>query len=203
MEKFNVSFVEQPVKAEDIEGLVMVRRSTGIPVMADESIHSPSDVLKLAQKEAVDLINIKLMKSGGILKTRKISDVAESAGIKCMVGCMGESGVGIAAGTHLAAGLKNIAYADLDCDLFQRVKLVKRGGTSVADSMRLFSEDGLGLGILELDREVLGTPEFVYGKEKTTVSCSTQNGHTTIRNCFSISYDVEGLFDRNYVLKDR
>ncbi|MEM3712853.1 MAG: hypothetical protein QXR97_04890 [Thermoproteota archaeon] len=54
----------------------------------------------------------------------------------------------------------------MDCDLFQRVKLVKRGGTSVADSMRLFSEDGLGLGILELDREVLGAPEFVYGKRK-------------------------------------
>ena len=50
IERFNVGFVEQPVPADDIQGLATVRRSTSIPIMADESVHSPSDVLRLIQK---------------------------------------------------------------------------------------------------------------------------------------------------------
>lgn len=161
VERFNIRFVEQPVPAEDVKGLARVRKNSPIPVMADESVHSPADALRLIEEEAVDLINIKLMKSGGILKARKISSVAEAAGIPCMVGCMGESGIGVAAGAHFAAGLGNIKYADLDCDLFHVDKLVKKGGTRVVNSMRLFSgESGLGLG--ELDVELLGMPEAVY-----------------------------------------
>lgn len=161
VEKFNIRFVEQPVPAGDIKGLAKVRRSSPIPVMADESIHSPSDALKLIQEEAVDLINIKLMKSGGILKARKISDVAEAAGVPCMIGCMGESEIGIAAGAHFAAGVRNVMYADLDCDLLHADKLVKKGGTEVKNSMRLLSKES-GLGMEELDAELLGKPLAVY-----------------------------------------
>ncbi|MEM2941113.1 MAG: dipeptide epimerase [Thermoproteota archaeon] len=163
VERFNIRFVEQPVPAEDVKGLARVRKDSQIPVMADESVHSPSDALRLIEEEAVDLINIKLMKSGGILKARKISNVAEAAGIPCMVGCMGESGIGVAAGAHLAAGLRNMVYADLDCDLLHSEKLVKKGGTRVVNSMRLFSDEN-GLGIGGLNMEMLGTPEAVYKK---------------------------------------
>jgi L-alanine-DL-glutamate epimerase-like enolase superfamily enzyme len=161
VERFNIQFVEQPVPAKDVEGLAMVRKNSSIPVMADESVHSPSDALRLIEEEAVDLINIKLMKSGGILKARKIASVAEAAGIPCMVGCMGESEIGVAAGTHLAAGLRNIIYADLDCDLLHADKLVKKGGTRVVNSTRLFPEEN-GLGIGELNMGMLGKPEAVY-----------------------------------------
>jgi o-succinylbenzoate synthase len=163
VEKFRIRFVEQPVPAHDVKGLAMVRRDSPIPVMADESVHSPSDALRLIQEEAVDLINIKLMKSGGILKARKISDVAEAAGVPCMIGCMSESEIGIAAGAHFAAGLRNVMYADLDCDLLHADKLVKKGGTRVADSTRLFPR-GNGLGIEELDMEMLGAPRAIYRK---------------------------------------
>lgn len=163
VEKFKISFVEQPVPAEDIKGLARVRENSPIPVMADESVHSPSDALRLIEKEAVDLINIKLMKSGGILKARKISDVAEAAGVPCMIGCMGESEIGMAAGAHFAAGLRNVMYVDLDCDLLHVDKLVKKGGIRVAGSTRLFS-GGNGLGIEELNMEMLGVPEAIYKK---------------------------------------
>jgi L-alanine-DL-glutamate epimerase-like enolase superfamily enzyme len=103
------------------------------------------------------MINIKLAKSGGILKARKISDVAEAAGVSCMVGCMSESEIGIAAGAHLAAGVRNIEFADLDCDLLHADKLVKKGGVTVSGSMRLFPK-GSGLGLEELDAEILGKP---------------------------------------------
>jgi len=161
MEKFNIQFAEQPVPAEDLKGLMEVRKNSPIPIMADESVHSPEDSLRLIQAEAIDLINIKLMKSGGILKARKIAAIAEAARIPCMIGCMGESEIGIAAGAHLAAAVKNIQYADLDSDILLKDKLVKKGGTKVKNSMRTFSKQ-CGLGIKELDEKLLGRPLKIY-----------------------------------------
>jgi L-alanine-DL-glutamate epimerase-like enolase superfamily enzyme len=161
MEKFDIQFAEQPVPAEDLKGLVEVKKNSPIPIMADESVHSPEDALCLIQAEAVDFINIKLMKSGGILKGRKIAVIAEAAGIPCMIGCMGESEIGIAAGAHLAAAIKNIQHADLDSDLLLKDKLAKKGGTKVKDSMRVFPKQ-YGLGIKELNEQLLGKPKKIY-----------------------------------------
>ena len=161
IEKFKIQFAEQPVPSEDIKGLMELKKKSPIPIMADESVHSPEDALRLIQAEAVDLINIKLMKSGGILKGRKIAAIAEAAGIPCMIGCMGESEIGIAAGAHLAAAVKNIQYADLDSDLLLKDKLVKKGGTKVKDSMRVFPKQD-GLGIKELNEQILGKPKSIY-----------------------------------------
>jgi L-alanine-DL-glutamate epimerase-like enolase superfamily enzyme len=129
--------------------------------MADESVHSPEDVLHLVKADAVDLVNIKLMKSGGILKGRKIATVAEAAGIPCMIGCMGESGLGITAGAHLAAAVRNIQYADLDSDLLLKDKLVQKGGVAITDSKRIFPASD-GLGIERLNLELLGKPKKIY-----------------------------------------
>ena len=161
MKKFNIQFAEQPVPAVDLKGLVEVRKNSPIPIMADESVHSAEDAMRLIQAEAVDFINIKLMKSGGILKGRKIAAIAEAAGIPCMIGCMGESEIGIAAGAHLAAAVKNIQHADLDSDLLLKDKVVKKGGTKVKDSMRIFSRQN-GLGIKELNEQLLSKPKKVY-----------------------------------------
>ena len=161
IEKFNIQFAEQPVPAEDLKGLIEVKRNSPIPIMADESVHSPEDALRLIRAEAVDLINIKLMKSGGIHKAKKIAAIAEAAGIPCMIGCMGESEIGIAAGAHLAAAVKNIQYADLDSDLLLKDKLVTKGGTKVKNSMRTFPKQH-GLGIRELNSKILGKPIKVY-----------------------------------------
>jgi len=161
LEKFNIQFAEQPVPAEDLKGLVKVRKNSSIPIMADESVHSPEDALRLIMAEAVDLMNIKLMKSGGLLKGRKIANIAGAAGIPCMIGCMGESGIGIAAGAHLGAEVKNIQYADLDSDLLLKDKLLKKGGTKVKNSMRIFPKQ-YGLGISELNQELLGKAKKIY-----------------------------------------
>jgi o-succinylbenzoate synthase len=161
MSRFDIQFAEQPVPAGDLKGLAEVRKKSSIPIMADESVHSPEDALRLIQAEAVDLINIKLMKSGGILKGKKIAATAEAAGVPCMIGCMGESEIGIAAGAHLAAAVKNIQHADLDSDLLHREKIVKKGGAKVKDSMRVFSRQS-GLGIEELNGQLLGKPKKIY-----------------------------------------
>jgi len=161
IEKFKIQFAEQPVSAENIKGLREIRKNSPVPIMADESVHSPQDAMRLITAEAVDLINIKLMKCGGILKARKIAEVAEAAGVPCMIGCMSESEIGIAAAAHLAAAVKNIQYADLDSDLLLKDRLVEKGGIRIKNSARTFPK-GCGLGIEKIDTKLLGKPSMIY-----------------------------------------
>ncbi|UCE43479.1 MAG: dipeptide epimerase [Candidatus Bathyarchaeota archaeon] len=159
--RFNIELAEQPVAADDIEGLAEVRKNSTIPVMADESVHSPEDALALIRQDAVDLINIKLMKSGGIHKAKKIAAIAEAAGVPCMIGCMGESTVGISAGVQLAAAIKNVKYADLDSDILISDKLVLEGGAELEASQRIPPEKP-GLGVTKLDEKILGETVKTY-----------------------------------------
>ena len=84
------------------------------PILADEAVFSPADAIEIIRRGAADLINIKLMKTGGIWQALKICDVAEIYGIECMIGCMLESRLSVAAAAHLAAGRGIITRADLD-----------------------------------------------------------------------------------------
>jgi o-succinylbenzoate synthase len=161
IKKFKVQFAEQPVSAEDIKGLSHVRRNSLVPIMADESVHSPADALRLIQAGAVDFINIKLMKCGGILKGRKIAEIAEAASVPCMIGCMSESMIGISAAAHLAAGIKNIQYSDLDSDIMLKDRVVTKGGVEMKGSARVLSKS-FGLGIKELNHKLLGRPLRIY-----------------------------------------
>ncbi|MDY0092642.1 MAG: dipeptide epimerase [Candidatus Vecturithrix sp.] len=111
---YQIELIEQPTVHWDIAGLKYVTQHSRVPVMADESVHAPSDAIRLAIEGACDLINIKIMKSGGILRSHEIATVCQAAGIGCMLGAMAETKIGMAAATHLAASHPNILYADLD-----------------------------------------------------------------------------------------
>lgn len=103
LEEYNVEAIEQPLPYWNLDGAAFIRKKTNIKVMLDETIHSPNDALKAIKKEAADILNIKLMKSGGLYPAEKINAIAESAGINCMLGCMLETRVGITAAASLAA----------------------------------------------------------------------------------------------------
>ena len=101
-----LDLVEQPVPAMDTDGLEHVTRNVETPILADEAVFSPRDAENIIRRRAADLINIKLMKTGGIWNALQICRMAEENGVECMLGCMLESRLSVAAAAHLAAGQK-------------------------------------------------------------------------------------------------
>ena len=109
-----IELVEQPVKAADFVGMKYVTSNVSTPIVVDESMFGPTDALRILQMRAADILNIKLMKCGGIYNALKINAIAESYGVECMMGSMIESKISLTAATHLAAAKKNITRVDLD-----------------------------------------------------------------------------------------
>jgi len=145
----NIEFVEQPVLAHDLEGLKYVKDNINTPVLADESVFSPADALKIMQMGAADLVNIKLMKTGGIYNALKICSVAELYDVECMIGCMLEAKVSVNAAVHLACGKGIITKIDLDGPVLCSEDPVIGG--SVFNEKEITVSDEPGLGIIYLD----------------------------------------------------
>ena len=110
----NMELVEQPVSCHDFNGLKYVTAHTATPILADESVFSPEDAERILTEHAADLINIKLMKTGGIFDALRVCDLAERGGVQCMMGCMLESAVSVSGAAHLAAARSVITLCDLD-----------------------------------------------------------------------------------------
>ena len=86
-----IEFIEQPVRGNDVEGMKYVTERVTTAVMADESSFGPREVIDLIQMRGADIINIKLMKTGGISNAIKIADIAALYDVDCMMGCMLET----------------------------------------------------------------------------------------------------------------
>ncbi len=110
--EFDPAFVEQPVAADDPEGLRFVYERSTVPIAADESCRTVADVPRIADR--CDVANLKLMKCGGLGEARRLIGTARAHGLEVMCGCMTESNASIAAACHLAPLLD---YADLDGSL--------------------------------------------------------------------------------------
>jgi len=105
--------MEQPVHKDDYEGLRYVTQHTSVPVAADESAYNAANVAHLIKMEAVNVVNIKLMKSG-IVEALDIAAICRANHIGLMVGAMMESRLAISAAAHLVAGLGGFRFIDLD-----------------------------------------------------------------------------------------
>lgn len=141
----DIELIEQPVKAHDIEGLKYVTDNVDTPVMADESLFSVEDSFQILKMRAADILNIKLMKSGGLHHALTINAMAENCGVECMIGSMIESKIGITAAAHLGCGKLNITRADLDA-MFLMAEDPIEGGVGISGNMLVMPE-GYGLGI--------------------------------------------------------
>lgn len=140
-----MDLVEQPVDAHDLAGMKFVTGRVHTPILADESVFSVKDAICLIREQAADLINIKLMKTGGIYGALKICAVAEEYGVECMIGCMLESKIAVSAAAHLAAGKGIITRADLDGPSLCREDPYTGG--PVFEGSRIIMNESAGLGI--------------------------------------------------------
>lgn len=141
----NIDLVEQPVNAHNFEGMKYVTSNVFTPVLADESVFSPQDAIRIIQEGAADLINIKLMKTGGIYEALKICGIAESFGVECMTGCMLESKLAVSAASHLAAAKGVITRHDLDGPAL--CKLDPYEGGPLFEGAKITMTEAPGIGI--------------------------------------------------------
>ncbi len=109
MAPYGLQLFEQPVPAEDIEGMVRVRREAGgIPIMADESVLDHASLIRIIRAGAADIVKVKVMKQGGMLHTRRMIATAEAAGIRCVLGHGFGLGINTMAEIMLAATSLNV-----------------------------------------------------------------------------------------------
>ena len=150
----DIELVEQPVKAHDIEGLKYVTDRSYVPVLADESVFSPENAMTIMKMGAADLINIKLMKCGGIYNALKIASAAEVYGVECMIGCMLEAKISVNAAVHLACAKNIITKVDLDGPVLCSEDPILGGAVFDEKIITVSNEPGLGIKGIEPGRIV-------------------------------------------------
>lgn len=105
MERYGIEAIEQPVPWWDIQGLKEVRMALDTPITADESAWTPHDVVMLARAGAADTICLKPVKNGGLFLSRRMAEIAESAGMGVLMGSKHPLSPGTSAILHFAAAI--------------------------------------------------------------------------------------------------
>jgi L-alanine-DL-glutamate epimerase-like enolase superfamily enzyme len=136
--ELGVEYCEQPLPAGD-EGGPRLKAESAVPIYVDEDCHTLVDVAACAER--AHGINVKLAKSGGIREAVRMVHAARALGLGCMLGCMVESGLGIAAGAHVASLFDHI---DLDGNIL--IAHDPWPGVRFADGVQLPSDEP-GLGV--------------------------------------------------------
>ena len=145
LEPYDIEFVELPLPPTDLEGIRFVREHVALPIIVDESCVTESDIPGLVG--AVDGINIKLMKCGGIHHALRMIHTARAHHLKVMLGCMIESSLAITAAAHISP---LVDYADLDGHLL--ISDDPWEGVAVEEG-RLVLPERAGLGVRPRDHD--------------------------------------------------
>ena len=157
----DLALFEQPVSRSDYAGLARVRRGIDIPVMADEAIVGPETLVEVIRKEAADIVKVKVMKQGGIMRTLRMVHMAEAVGIRCVIG----HGFGLTINTlaelHVAAtcanimdGCESVGPLKMAGDVVEQPLDLQRGRVPVPDGAGLGAE----LSTAELARWAMPAP---------------------------------------------
>ena len=136
--------LEQPLVREDLDGLAAIRRDTGIPVAADESVRSLVDARQVVAQQAADYVNIKIMKSG-VMEAHEIALFTLASGLKLMIGGMVETRIAMGCSFSLVLGMKGFEVLDLDTPLLLDHDPVTGGYNYSGPFLSPWRESGLGM----------------------------------------------------------
>lgn len=145
----HLELIEQPTSPDLTFQWHLLRQEGNIPIMADESLKKLSDTFTLTSRQAVDYLNIKLMKVGGITPALQINSSARSADVKSMIGGLDECSLGVAAGLHVALARPNFSHADLDSWL--DIENDPFSGLVILDNGYLLPNNLPGIGVIRKD----------------------------------------------------
>jgi L-alanine-DL-glutamate epimerase-like enolase superfamily enzyme len=151
MEKYRIDIVEQPVKAQNLDGMAYVKNSVSSRILAHESSWTLYDVLNVIKKDAADIVSVEPRMTWGMMETKKAAAVAEAAGMPVIMHSFAELGVGTAAFLHVIASTPNFILAN-QCMYDWFADDYIKGGKLFFEKGRLSVPQGVGLGV-ELDRE--------------------------------------------------
>jgi L-Ala-D/L-Glu epimerase len=135
---------EQPVVRDDLDSMAAIRRETGIPVAADESVRSLADAQEVVARGAADYINIKIMKTG-VVEAVEIANFTKASGLKLMIGGMLETRIAMGCSFSLVLGLGGFDVLDLDTPLLLANDPVSGGYRYDGPRLQPWSEPGLDM----------------------------------------------------------
>ena len=141
----NIECIEQPFDAKDIESMKALKDKGLVPVLADESIFDANDAKRLLEDEVSDMLNIKLMKCGGIHEAIAIARLAKQYSKECMIGSMLEGPISLLAAGHFGLSQDNISMADLDSPLYLEDHPLLEPFHLSEDFVHLNDKPGLGI----------------------------------------------------------
>ncbi len=139
-----VLLYEQPLQREDLDGMARIRKEVSVPLVADESVITLNDLQKVISKQAADVVNLKIMKSG-LIETVDIAVAAHAMDMKMMMGGMLETRLAVGCSLSVAAGLGSVSYFDLDTPLLMKNDLFSGGYEYSGPELRISESHGLGI----------------------------------------------------------
>lgn len=113
LQRYDLELLSQPVPRTDWDGMALLRQSLDLPILADEGIHSAHDVLTCVRASAADMVNIKVLKSGGAIEAMAMGAVCAAAHLPVVIGSMIEGGIGTLMGAHVAMALPPVFSTEL------------------------------------------------------------------------------------------
>jgi L-alanine-DL-glutamate epimerase-like enolase superfamily enzyme len=141
----SIECFEQPCARDDLDGMARVRRESGVPVIADESVRDDQDLSRVLAAHAADGVNLKLAKTGGLLATLALGERAHASGLHVMCGGMVETRLGITAMAHVACALQHAEYVDLDTAFLLADERFAGGYRADGAALELTGQPGLDI----------------------------------------------------------
>ena len=146
--------LEQPVAREDLESMAALRRETGVPVAADESVRSLDDAAVVIREGAADFINIKIMKTG-VIEAGEIAALTKASGLRLMIGGMVETRVAMGCSFGMVLGLGGFEVLDLDTPLLLATDPVRGGYRYAGPMLRPWHGPGLDVTVASTEDVVV------------------------------------------------